>query len=148
MKKILLITFMCTFIFCKKTTDKEDRFFEIARKERSKKGIDFNGKYKTASFEVSPNNTQNPLENVVIKNLMNSPYILNFLKEEKLLKIDANFGSVFFGDSIFKYEINENFVVLKNDTKNIKLPYTNSWGVIKLSIENHGVKEITLTPEK
>lgn len=107
------------------------------------------GEYSIVDFTMTPEFAK---DSIARKNILpiitspNSKFI--FSKDHSFVKIDPKFGMEFFGDSIYKYEMENKFISLTNNDKTINIPYKNDNGIIRLFIDSKGIERFSIIPSK
>lgn len=154
---ILLASLLLAIISCNKSTKNQpeeinERLLEIVKKEMSEQPIILEGKYMTPSFQVTSEVAKDSLwfNNFSLGEILKNGVKFNFIKDKSIVEIDSELGLKYFGDSIFKYQINykTKVLLLENSNKKIELPYINDAGIIRLVINKKGLKRVTIHPIK
>lgn len=129
-KKILFIPFSLIALSCANTKEKSS--FELS------------GKYQIVSYSVDETLIEDRPKRNKIDSILQKKGKFNFVDDS--VHLDPEFGMAVFGDSIFEYSIDSNFIVFENSGEKIDIPYKKESINVNFLVDRKGIESFIIIP--
>lgn len=102
------------------------------------------GVYKVIGFGMQPGKSLDSLQSAGVINFGEVPF--NFLDNDTVI-LDPGFGLEYFGDSVFRYSVLDEKLILSNESKQLEIPYIDE-GVIRLTVDHRDLQRLDIFKKK
>ncbi|MEX0315712.1 MAG: hypothetical protein AB3N18_16160 [Allomuricauda sp.] len=104
------------------------------------------GKYSVIGCSMTPGFLEDSSSRYELMSILGKDHFhFDFSETDSMVRIDQKLGSMFFGDSIFKYRLGYKSLTLLNHEKNINIPYWKEGDLIILRITGNGTAHFSIT---